>query len=277
MLRFLERSEIEDAQKDGYMFEHVLCLYSAVAYKTALYNDNFPVFIGQYDEADVILFGLRDRDEDKLACVRDLAKMPVKFLNVMTSEPLNIFPNMELKHSEWLSCMDYHVDVNQFDLNLKGRKYRSIRYRVNRAERDGYRVKLGRELTSSHIHLLARHMTRHRYDTWEYEEMLSLERFFKEQNHGLMIEAYKDDRLLGFDVIDFFENKRIVVVPLGICLEAPGIADFLMYEELKYAKENGYEWLDIGSDCGEPKLRQFKEKWFAKPKYRISYLSMKIT
>jgi hypothetical protein len=136
---------------------------------------------------------------------------------------------------------------------------------------------MGRDLTPSHIHLLARHMTRHKYDAWEYEEMLSLERFFKKQNHGLMIEAYKDDKLIGFDVIDFFENRRIMVVPLGIYLKVPGISDFLMYEELKYAKENDYEWLDIGSDCGAPKLRQFKEKWFATPKYRILYLSAKIT
>ena len=276
MLRFLEKPEIEDAQKEGYMCEHVLLLYSTVAYQTALYNDNFPVFIGRYDQADVILFGLKDRDEDRLGCVRDLAKTHVKFLNVATPEPLNILPNTELKLPAWISRMDYHIDVNQFDLNLKGRKYKSIRYRVSRAEKSGYRVKIGRDLTSSHVYLLAKHMTRHKYDAWEYEEMLSLERFFKEHNHGLMIEVYQEDKLLGFDVIDFLENKRIMVAPLGIYLKAPGVADFLMYEELKYAKENCYEWLDVGSDCGEPKLRQFKEKWFAKPKYRILYLSVKL-
>ena len=38
-----------------------------------------------------------------------------------------------------------------------------------------------------------------------------------------------------------------MVVPLGIYLQVPGVSEILMYEELKYSKENGYEWLDIGS------------------------------
>lgn len=272
MLRLLKKNEIEDAQKEGCMCEHLLCFYSTVAYQTALYNDNFPVFISQYDEADVILFGLRDRDEDKLGCVRKLAEMPIKILNIVTPEPLNALPNMELKNP----VEDYHIDVSQFDLNLKGVEYKSIRYRVRQAEKSGYRTKIGRELTPSHIYLLSRHMTHHKYDAWDFEEMLSLERFFREHDRGSMIEAYQGDKLLGFDVIDFLENNRVMVVPLGIYLKAPGLTDFLMYEDLKYAKENGYEWLDIGSACGEPKLRQFKEKWFAKPKYRIFWQIMKI-
>ena len=271
MLRFLKKPEIEDAQKEGYMCEHLLCFYSTVAYQTALYNDNFPVFISRYDEADVVLFGLKDRDEDKLGCVRDLAKMPVKILNIITPEPLKALPNTELKHPVW----DYHIDVCQFDLNLKGRKYKSIRYRARQAEKSEYRIKISRDLTPSHIYLLSRHMTRHKYTAWDFEEFLCLERFFREHDHGSMIEVYQDDKLLGFDVIDFLEKNRIMVVPLGIYLEAPGLADIFMYEDLKYAKENGCEWLDIGSDCGEPTLRQFKEKWFAKPKYRIFWQIMK--
>jgi len=33
--------EIENAQREGYMCEHLLCLYSTAAYQTALYDDNF--------------------------------------------------------------------------------------------------------------------------------------------------------------------------------------------------------------------------------------------
>ena len=255
-LRFLKKSEIEDAQKEGYVCEHLLCFYSTVAYRTALYDDDFPVFISRYDEADVILFGLKDIYGDKLDCLRDLVKMPIKILNIVTPEPVSALHNTEVKYSVW----DYHIDVRQFDLYLKGRKYKSICYRVKHEEKSGYYTKISRSITPSHIYLLSRHMTHHNLYAWDFEEMLSLERFFRKHPSGLMIELYQDDKLLGFDIIDFLENNRIMVVPLGIYLEAPGVADFLMYEDLKYAKENNYVELDIGPDCGEPKLRQFKDK-----------------
>ncbi|UCH02566.1 MAG: hypothetical protein JSV20_01910 [Candidatus Bathyarchaeota archaeon] len=273
MLKALNKDEIEVAQSEGYMCEHLLCLYSTVAYKTELYNDTFPVFSSKYDEADVVLFGLKQDDEDRLGCVKYLSKKkPIKTLNIISPEPLNSLPNTELKYT----VLDYHINVNQFDINMKGKKYKSIRYRINQAKKNDYTVKLGRNFSPSHIYLLSRHMTRRKYDAWDFEEMLSLERFLREHNHGMMMEVYKDDKLIGFDVIDFFENRKIMIVPLGIYLKISGLSDLLMYENLKYAKENGYIWLDVGSACGEPKLRRFKEKWFAKPTYKICVQSMKI-
>ena len=44
MLRFLTDEEKEEAQKRGYMCEHLLCLYSMIADRTALYDQHFPVF-----------------------------------------------------------------------------------------------------------------------------------------------------------------------------------------------------------------------------------------
>ena len=61
MLRILNSREKEDLQRKGYMCEHLLCFYSMVSNQTALYNNNFPVFLNPFGEADVILFGLEDR------------------------------------------------------------------------------------------------------------------------------------------------------------------------------------------------------------------------
>lgn len=272
MLKALNKYEIEAAQREGYMCEHLLCLYSTVAYKTELFNDNYPVFTSKYEEADVVLFGLKKDQEDRLKCVQYLSKMPIKTLNIITPELLNNLPNTTLTYS----VLDYHINVNQFDIDLKGKKYKSIRYRINQANKNGYYAKLSKNFGSSHIYILSRHMTRRKYDAWDFEEMLSLERFLREHNPGMMMEVYKGDKLIGFDVIDFFENNKIMIVPLGIYLKIPGLSDFLMYENIKYAKENGYKWLDVGSACGEPKLRRFKEKWFAQPTYKIFVQNMKI-
>jgi len=69
--------------------------------------------------------------------------------------------------------------------------------------------------------------------------------------------------------VDFFEDNKIMVVPLGIYLEAPLVSDFLMYENLKFAKDKGCEWVDVGPTCGIDGLKSFKEKWFAEPKFKL--------
>lgn len=271
LLRFLENWEKEVEQKRGYMCEHLLCLYSSAGYRTALYGDTYPVFINKYGEADVILFGLRESNVNKLKCIKDLLNTPLETLNIVSPEPFNAFESVGMKRFE----LDFHINVNHFDINLGGGEYKQIRYRVNRAERSGYDVRISREFTADHIYVLSRHMTRNSYSVWDYEELLSLERFFREHDHGFMMEIYSDDKLIGFDVIDFFEANEIMVVPLGIYLQVPGLADLMMYENLKYAKRNGYQWLDIGSDCGKESLRVFKEKWFATPKYKIHVQTVK--
>jgi len=271
LLRFLDDWEKEEEQKRGYMYEHLLCLYSSAGYRTALYGETYPVFVNKYGDTDVILFGLRENSVNKVDCIKDLLKTPLETLNIVSPKPVNSHESAETKSFE----RDYHIDVARFDINLRGGEYKQIRYRVNRAEREGYEVRISREFTSDHVYVLSRHLTQNSYSIWDYEELLSLERFFREHNHGLMMEIYSNDKLIGFDVVDFFEANDIMVVPLGIYLQVPGLADLMMYENLKYAKTNGYKWLDIGSDCGKKSLREFKEKWFASPKYEIHVQTVK--
>lgn len=272
MLRILSKNEKEDAQRGGYMCEHLLCLYSMVSDQTALYNDHFPVFLNSYGEADVILFGLGKGKEDRLECVQELAKLPINTINVVSPIAFHGLPNVRTRYVDW----DFHISVDRFDFDLKGREYKNLRHRLRRVEKMGYHTRLTGEFTPKHTYILSRHMTRRKFDVWDYEELLSLERFFREHDHGLMMEAYRDDRLVGFDVVDFYEDNRIMVVPLGIYLEAPMVSDFLMHENLKFARDKGYEWVDVGPTCGSAGLRRFKEKWFAEPKFKLYVQTLNI-
>jgi len=265
MLKILNKHEKEDAQKRGYMCEHLLCLYSMVSDRTALYNDTFPVFFNSFGESDVILFGLVTNGEDQLACVRELMKLPIHTLNIVSPTAFKGVPNVRTLYVDW----DFHINVNEFNLELKGRRYKHLRYRVQQAEKMGYHTRLTRTFTSKHTYILSRHMARHKLNVWDYEELLSLDRFFREHKHGLIMEAYQNEQLVGFDVLDFFDTNKIVAVPLGIYLDTPLISDFLMYENLQYARDRGYMWLDVGPTCGRIGVKHFKEKWQAKPKFQI--------
>ena len=273
MLLFLTTEEKEKVQRKGYMFEHLLCLYSMASYKTALYNNNFPVYLSGYNEADIILFGLENKQEDGLECVQEMLRFPVEKLNIVTPKPLTDLSDVETSSIDW----DYHINVEQFDINLRGNGYQNLRYSVHRADKMKYHMKLNREFTRNHIYIMARHMARYSLDVWDFEELLSLERFFEEHNHGLIMEAHHEDKLVGFDVMDFLEDNKIMVVPLGVYLEMPSVADFLMYENIKYAKRKGYKWLDIGLACRNIGLQNFKKKWFAEPKYPLFVQTIKIS
>ncbi|MFH0897306.1 MAG: hypothetical protein V1850_04580 [Candidatus Bathyarchaeota archaeon] len=264
-IKFLTNYEKEQLQKSGYMCEHLLCFNSMSSGRTALYGNNFPVYFSDHGEVDAILFGFKDKKANKLACVQELLNLPIKELNIVTPEALTDLAGIETRYIDW----DYQINIKRFDINLKGREYKNIRYSSHRADKMRYCVKFGRELTPSHIYIMSRHMARHTLDIWDIEELLSLEHFFREHRHGFMMEAYFEDELVGFDVIDFFEENRIMVVPLGIYLESPSLPDFLMHENIKYAKENGCEWLDVGLTCGNTGLKSFKEKWFAEPKHEL--------
>jgi len=265
VLKFLTKAEKERLQKKGYMGEHLLCLYSMVCEKTALYNDNFPIYFNGYDEVDIILFGLSNKEEDGLMCIDDVIRSSHREINIVTPKPLKDIVGLMTKYVDW----DYHINADLFDLDLHGHLYQNIRYSLNRAAKMRFRVEFSRKFTQKHIYVISRHMKQHDLDLWDFEELLSLERFFRDHNHGFMMEVYHEDKLVGFDVIDFFEDNNIMVIPIGVYLDLPSLADFLMYENIKYAKKKGYKWIDIGFTCRNNGLKNFKEKWLARPKYEL--------
>jgi hypothetical protein len=261
----LTKTEKEELQGRGYMCEHLLCLYSMVSEVTALFNDTYPVLLNPYDEADVILFGFLEGDEERSACLQTVSQLPIKTLNTVSPVPIEGLPNTVTRYIDW----DYQIDVQRFDFDLRGGGNRAVRHSVNQAEKIGYTVNFGRMFTINHAYILSRHMSRHSLDVWDYEELVSLDRFFREHDHGLLMEAYLDGRLVGYDVVDFFEDTRIMVTPMGLYLDYPRVSDFLMYENLKYARDRGYELLDVGPACGSQGLAAFKAKWSASPKYPL--------
>jgi len=272
MLRFLNKSEKEDLQKRGYMCEHLLCLYSMISDRTALCNESFPVFFNREGETDVILFGISEIEGERLGSVQELADLNINTLNIISPEPIQIKSRVKTRYVD----EDYHINLEKFDFELKGGRYSRIRNRLKQVEKMGYQLRTSRDFTIDHIYLLARHMAQHELDVWDYEELLSLERFFNEHDHGFMMEAYRNERLVGFDVVDFFEDNEIMVVPLGIYLDVPMLSDFMMSENLKYAKANGYKWIDVGPNCGSEGVRIFKEKWFAEPKHKMYVQTLNI-
>jgi len=271
-LQVLDKSEKEDLQRRGYMYEHLLCLYSIVSDQVMLYNDDFPIFLNRYGEAAAILFGLGGNRENRFNCVRELTELPIKKLNIISPISIHGVSNVKTRYVDW----DFHIRTNAFDFDMRGNRYKNIRNRLKQAEKMGYHIKLTKTFTPNHIYILSRHMTRKKLDFWDYEELLSLERFFREHDHGLMMEAYKDDRLVGFDIVDFFEFNRTMAVPLGIYLKTPLISDFMMYENLKFARDKGYEWVDVGPTCRSAGLRRFKEKWLARPRFKLYIQTLKV-
>ncbi len=265
MLKILTKKDKELLQRRGYIYEHLLCLYSVVSDTTALYEGAFPVFLNNYGEADVVLFSLGSEKTNRLKCVQNLIQLNISKLNIVSPKAFVGLPGLRTRYADW----DFHINVNEFDLDLRGSKYRNIRYTLRKVEGMNYSTKLDRKFTSQHTYILSRHLVRHKLQAWDYEELLSLDRFFREHDHGVMMEVYKNDILVGFDVIDFFEDNRIMVVPLGIYLQNPFVSDFMMYENIKFAKNEGYEWLSVGPTCGLAGLRRFKEKWLAKPKFKL--------
>lgn len=253
------------------MCEHLLCWYAMSSPRTALCDDTFPVYFSDYGEADLILFGLSGGD--RLASVREVLKLPLREVNTVSPEPLNGIAGVETRYVDW----DYHIDVERFDLELKGKELRDARYNLNRASKRGYYSKIGRQFTRSHAYILARHMARQTLEIWDFEELLAMERFFEGHSHGFMMEVYHEGRLIGFDVVDFLEDTKIMVVPVGIYLEEPSLADFLMFENIRYAKDKGYRWLDVGLACRNIGLQGFKEKWHAEPKYELFVQTVETT
>jgi hypothetical protein len=84
MLRILSKKEKEGMQRKGYVCEHLLCLYSISSDETASYEDDFPVFLNSFGEADVTLFSLGAKKGDSRRCLEDLSRLPISKLNIIS-------------------------------------------------------------------------------------------------------------------------------------------------------------------------------------------------
>jgi hypothetical protein len=161
---------------------------------------------------------------------------------------------------------DYQIKLEEFDENLKGGDYQNLRSRVNNAVRRGYRFSESKEITPAHSYLMASHISKREYQLWDLQLFLRLQNFVEKSKTAKLFNIFLDDVLIGFDIVDFM--GKIMAVPLGFYLDHPSLADFMMHREINYAKEQKYEWLDIGWACSLG-VEEFKKKWKGILRYNI--------
>lgn len=271
-LKLLSHEEVVESQQRGHFDEHLVTLYSTVYGEPYLYEDTYLLY---HDPASktvsLTLFEL-DReisnDRERINCFKDLTVYFKPDKVVVTS------PTKLSSHISEYSCQkvyqdkDYQIALEQFDEKLAGGSYKSLRYRVNHAKRCGYSLAIGRVLTSAHMTIMARYLARSKnYELWDILLYLGLNQYVSEFALPRLFNVFLDGLLIGFDVVDALND--VLAVPLGFYLDYPSIADFLVYEEILYAKKQGFKWLDIGWACNLPGLEEFKTKWKAVPRFHV--------
>jgi hypothetical protein len=110
-------------------------------------------------------------------------------------------------------------------------------------------------------------MTKEIYNVWDYQLYLAINEYVSRFSSPRFFDVFLNSELVGFDLVDFTDT--VMVVPLGFILAShPSLSDFLMFEEVVYAKKQGMDWLDVGWSC-DPGLKEFKKKWTAVPRFTV--------
>jgi hypothetical protein len=216
------------------------------------------------------LFGL-DNDKDTSVNITECFEASVKVFQpneVVTTSPIRLPSNLGDFHSKIVyEDKDFQINLRQFDEKLNGRANKHLRYRVKNAEKRGYSLALGKKLTIAHSHIVALHMTKTTYATWDYQLYLRLNDYLNRFSSPKLFNVFSGDTLIGFDVVDFLSET--MTIPLGFYLDYPSLADFLLYLEILHGKAQGFEWLDIGWVCNNLGLEAFKKKWAAIPRFNV--------
>jgi len=263
----LSHRGILDCQRRGYFDEHLVALYASAYGEPYLYKDTYLLYRDELSGTLwVTLFGLLSNKEDRINCLRASIDQ-FKPQKVIVTSPEKLPLDMGGYHCETVYFdKDYQINLSEFDDGLRGSDYKDLRYRVNNAKKRGYTSALGKIVTPAHAHLMALHLTKRRYALWDYQLYLKIDEYVEKYSSPRLFNAFLNGRLIGFDVVDAL--KDVLATPLGFYLDYPSLADFLIYEEILYAKSKGFKWLDIGWACN-PGLGEFKKKWMATPRFRV--------
>jgi len=187
---------------------------------------------------------------------------------VVTTSPTRLPSNLDDFRCETVyHDKDYQINLRQFDEELNGGFYKDLRYRVKNAEKRGYTLAVGKELTVSHSRIMALHLAKKKYAPWDYQLYLRLGEYLKSFSSPKLFNVFSGDTLIGFDVIDFLACT--MATPLGFYLDYPSLADFLLYKEILHGKGQRFEWLDIGWACNNAGLEAFKKKWKAISRFTV--------
>jgi len=271
-LKRLSHEIVIKSQKRGYFDEHLMTLYSVAYGEPYLFEDKYPFYYdGASETVSLTLFGL-DRETssgtERTDCFKDLISR-FKVNNVVVTSPSRLPSRIENFCCEKeYEDRDFQIPLERFDERLEGGLYKSLRYRVNHAKRCGYILSEGKVLTPAHINIIAHYLAKSKnYELWDYQLYLGLSQYLSKFASPRLLNLFSDGLLIGFDVIDTLSD--VLTVPLGFYLDYPSIADFLIYEEIIYAKKKGFKWLDIGWACNAIGLEEFKVKWRAIPRFHV--------
>ncbi len=266
-LKSLSRDELVSCQRRGYFDENLVSFFSLAYGKPYIYRDTYVLYSDALTKTlSVFLFGLNGK-EDMLKCVETALRAfkPNRFLVDSPKElPLDIG---DYHRERTFVDKDYQISLKDFDENLRGKAYEKLRYRVNNAAKRGYKLTIDKKMTAAHSFVIASHMTKEIYNVWDYQLYLAINEYVTKFSSPRFFNVLLNDELVGFDLVDFTDT--VMVVPLGFILAShPSLSDFLMFEEISYAKKQGFDWLDVGWSC-DPGLEEFKKKWTAIPRFTV--------
>lgn len=253
-------------QRLGRFDEHLAGLYSLVYGDPYVYKYTYLVYYDKYSRILYLSLFELNGSENKLQCIETAAELfkPDKLVVTSPEElPLSI---------EEFSCVDvdydrdYQIYVPDFDETLKGRVLKQLRYRVHNAEKRGYCLEIGKKMSPAHFHIIAQHEQSKKLDLYDSQLYLGISEYLRRFKSPLLFNVFSNGTLLGFDLIDFFEDT--MTIPLGFYTDAPSLADFILFNEILYAKKKEYKWLDLGWAC-DSGVEEFKKKWTAIPRFQI--------
>ena len=264
--KHLTKSALVYYQNFGLFDEHLASLYSLAYGKPYIYKDTYLAYFDSYGKIlHLSLFEL-NKPESAVSCIGEAIKLfkPEKLVITAPYEmPKTIgkFQCFDVNQDT-----DYQIYVPNFDVTLKGSTLSDARYRVRNAEKRGYTLKIGKKMTPAHFHIIAQHEHSKRLDLYDRQLYFAIYDYLRNFKSPVLFDVVCDGTLLGFDLIDFL--KDTMTVPLGFYTDAPSISDFIMFNEVKYAKEKNYTWLDLGWACNLG-IEDFKKKWTAIPRFKI--------
>ena len=268
-MKRLTQNEVLLYQKRGSFDEHLITLNAQVYGDPYVFEDTFLVYHDPMSETLwLTLFELNGsiNHPSRLECLKaSTAEFEPRKVTVASPEKLESTIGDYCCESMFFD-KDYQVKLDEFDENLKGGAYECLRYRVNNALKRGYTLDEGKELTPAHSCVMAYHISKRQYHLLDLQLFLRLHKYVEKSTTAKLFNVALNGLLVGFDVVDFMGNT--MTTPLGFYLDYPSLADFTMHKEILYAKEQGFEWLDIGWACS-PGLEEFKKKWKGIPRFNI--------
>lgn len=268
-MKRLNQNEVTLYQERGCFDEHLVALNAQVYGDPYVYQD---AYLAYHDPMSktlwLTLFELNNckTPVNKYDCLK-AAISDFQPRKIKAASPEKLKPKIgEYNCESTFFDKDYQIKLEEFDDNLRGGAYQSLRSRVNNAVKRGYKLSVGKKITPAHSYLMASHISKREYQLWDLQLFLRLQNFMERSKTARLLNVFLDDVLIGFDVVDFM--GKIMAATLGFYLNYPSLTDFMMCKEITYAKEQDYEWLDIGWACS-PGVEEFKRKWKGIPKYSI--------